>query len=110
LFVISSLQDMRAQIRLAEHDATCVESGQQVRLRLDSHPSRPLTAALRQVHPRAELIERENVFVAEAMLDESPDWLRPGMRGRAWLMGEYRPWIWNWIRGPLRRLKAWSPW
>ncbi len=48
------------------------------------------TGVIARLHPRAELIDGSNVFIAEVRLDDTED-LRPGMRGAASIAGDLQP-------------------
>jgi hypothetical protein len=57
------------------------------------------------VWPAATIREDQNVFVAKTPLPSAnATLLRVGMQGQAVVMGPTRPWIWKWVRLPLRQL------
>ena len=63
-----------------------------------------------RIHPRAELRDDENVFVAEVQLANADGSLRPGMRGTARVESERRPLGWILLRRPVGALIAWLGW
>ncbi len=57
------------------------------------------------IWPAATIRDDQNVFVAKTPLPtNSATSLRVGMQGQAVVMGPTRPWIWKWVRLPLRQL------
>ncbi|MEQ9070461.1 MAG: hypothetical protein RLO18_27250, partial [Gimesia chilikensis] len=82
-----------------------VREAQSVHIRLEALPDSDQTLQLERIHPRAELRDEANIFVAEAAVDNSQGLLRPGMKGRASIQTAPQPiyWIlfhkpWNLIR------------
>ncbi len=101
LFEIAPLNRMTVEVLIPESEILYVEPGMQVKLEIDAFPFRTFSGAIAQIHPRGELIENEQVFVAELEIENPLGDLRPGMHGRARVIGPRYPWIWNWIRNPL---------
>jgi len=81
LFEVTPLEAMVVELAVPEDDVTCVRSGMPVAITLDAFPSCRYTAQVERVHPRAELRDGENIFVAEVPLENERRELLPGMRG-----------------------------
>ena len=64
-----------AEVALLETGPSCKRSVRRI--------ERRLVGSRRKVHPRSEIRDSQNIFVAEIALDESDLRLRPGMKGRA---------------------------
>ncbi|MCZ6773228.1 MAG: hypothetical protein O7G83_14790, partial [Proteobacteria bacterium] len=60
--------------------------------------------------PRSEIREHENVFIAEVKLDNSDLQLRPGMKGRAKIIGRRHLLAWNLFHKPCESLLLWLGW
>ena len=100
LFEIAPLDKMIVEVAVPENEINFVEAGLDVTIRLDSFPRRTWTGTIRKVHPRAEIRDDENVFIAEVYLDNPDDLLRPGMNGRAKVISGRRPLAWNLFHKP----------
>ena len=110
LFEIAPLDAMIVEIAVAEDDFAYVRPGMPVAVNLDAYPLRALDATIMRIHPRAELRDDENVFVAEVQLANADGSLRPGMRGTARVESERRPLGWILLRRPVGALIAWLGW
>ena len=110
LFEIAPLDAMVVEVAIAEDDFAHVRPGMPVKIRLDAFPLRRFEATIERVHPRAELRDEENVFIAEARLDSPGSGLRPGMRGTAQIEADRHPLGWNLLRRPFTAAVAWLGW
>ncbi|MCC9644474.1 efflux RND transporter periplasmic adaptor subunit [Rhodopirellula sp. JC740] len=59
---------------------------------------------VQSVWPAATIRDDANVFVAIAELPNDDASLRVGMQGEALVLGPTTPWIWKWIRTPIKRV------
>jgi hypothetical protein len=82
LFEIAPLDSMIVELEIPEEDIRHVQPGQTFRMQLNADPANPLSARILRIHPRAELSQNENVFIAEAEIENSTGTLRPGMKGK----------------------------
>lgn len=110
LFEIAPLDAMTVEVGIPEEDIRHVSEGMSVRIQMDAAPDMVLSARIRRIHPRAEIRDSENVFVAEAELEEQPAGLRPGMRGTAKVMTRRRPLGWNLFHKPVAWIVGWLGW
>lgn len=94
LFEVAPLERMIVEVLIPEYEIDRASIGQTVDVYLDSVPGEALTGAVLRIHPRAELRNGANVFVAELELDNHDDRLRPGMKGIARLATQRRPLAW----------------
>ncbi|HID78788.1 MAG TPA: HlyD family efflux transporter periplasmic adaptor subunit [Planctomycetaceae bacterium] len=94
LFEIGPLGQMVVEIAVPEEDVQYVYPGMEVTMRLDALPGRVVQGRVRRVHPRAEVVDGQNVFIAEMVIGNEGQLLRPGMSGRAKLAGPRRPLAW----------------
>jgi len=110
LFEIAPLDKMVVEVGIAEDDFAYIRKGMPVTIRLDAYPLRRFKASIARVHPRAELQNDANVFVAEVRLESPGLGLRPGMRGSASVEADRYPLGWNLFRRPITAAIAWLGW
>ncbi len=104
LFEIAPLDRMVIEIDVPGEDIAYTRQGQQVALRLDAYPGRVWTAEVSRIHPRSEMRDQKNVFVAEMDIENPDGQLRPGMAGRAKVTGPWMPLGWNLFHKPWHSL------
>ena len=97
-------------MRIPEAEIQYVKQGMQVKLELTAFPFEPFRGNIIRIHPRAEVIEDESVFVAEISIDNPSGNLRPGMKGRAKIIGERYPLGWNLFHGAWETFRMWLIW
>jgi RND family efflux transporter MFP subunit len=95
LFEVAPLDQMVVELAVPEDDISYVREELDVAVRLDAYPGRTWTAPITKIHPRAEIRQSQNSFIAELHLDNSDEVLRPGMNGRAKIVGPRRALAWN---------------
>lgn len=105
LFEVAPLTVMQVEIAVPEDEIRHVRIGMGVEFFLDALPTRALQGTVSWIHPRAELVDNQNVFIAQMEL-ENPDLLyRPGMRGTARIKSDRHPLIWNYLHKPYYALR-----
>jgi RND family efflux transporter MFP subunit len=95
LFEVAPLDNMVVELAVPEADISYAHKGQGVTVRLDAYPERAWQAAITSIHPRAEIRQSQNAFIAEVHLDNANQELRPGMNGSAKVLGPRKPLAWN---------------
>jgi len=98
---------MIAKVAIPQEEIAHVQSGQPARLQLDAYPRRRWEAPIDKIHPRSEIEDEASVFVAEVPLDNTNGLLRPGMKGRAKVIGPPHPLAWNLFHKPWYKLAQW---
>lgn len=105
LFEIAPLDKMVVEVAVPDSEISHIREGQHVLVRLVALPGSDQTLSLQRIHPRAEIRDDANIFVAEAALANKGRLLRPGMKGRASIQTPSQPvyWIlfhkpWNFLR------------
>jgi multidrug resistance efflux pump len=83
LFEIAPLEKMIVEVALPDDEISHIEVNQKIDVRLDAYPAQSWQIVVQKIQPRSETRERNNIFIAEAELDNSENRLRPGMKGRA---------------------------
>jgi multidrug efflux pump subunit AcrA (membrane-fusion protein) len=91
LLEVAPLDRMIAEIEIDESDVTLIAVGQRVSLQFNGCPGVGYDATLKRIFPRSEVIDGENVYVAEAQIEGDVSILSPGMRGRAKVHVDARP-------------------
>lgn len=110
LYEVAPLDQMSIEVNVPEEDIAFVDQGMEVVVALDSFPGDQIKGTLHQIHPQAEIRDKESVFVAEFELENSDGRLRPGMNGWANIKGKRRSLGWILFHKPwgsLRRALAW---
>jgi multidrug efflux pump subunit AcrA (membrane-fusion protein) len=64
-----------------EEDIVRVSKGQTVYLSLDAYPQKVFKARVQKIYPRKD--ERNQTFLVEALFEDPPDVLLPGLSGEA---------------------------
>lgn len=87
LYEIAPLTDMIVEVAVDDEQVTHISVGEEVTVALDAYSGRQFTGRVTKLHPRAEIRDSQNVFVAEVVLEEGPAGeadveLRPGMKGK----------------------------
>lgn len=105
LFEIAPLSPLKLEVAVPEEDVAYVQSGMQVTARLSGHPQNTIYGHVGKLHPRAEIRDNQNVFVAEVALENDERQLRPGMSGRAWVIGKRQLLGWIWLHKAWHRVR-----
>ena len=107
LFETGPVKDMILEIRIPDCEASYVTPGNTVRARLDAFPHRQFKGDIQRVAPQAEMVEDENVFLAEVPLDNDQGVLRPGMAGWARVSAGVHPLGWNLFHHAVDNIRYW---
>ena len=109
VFEVAPLDYLEAEVFVPDTHIIDVEIGQRGELAVAGNPNRKFTFTVMELSPAAEIVKQKNVFRVLVRLDDSADWLKPGMEGVAKIeVGKRSPaLIWtrpaiNWLR-----LKLW---
>ena len=110
LYEIAPLNQMIAELEISDREIGRLREGAEVSLRLDAFPGQTWSGVVARIHPRSEVRESENVFIAEVELDNFDSALRPGMAGRATIDADNRALWHSLVREPwmsLTRALGW---
>lgn len=83
LYEIAPLDRMIVEVAIRDEDIANVEVGQKVSVKLDAFPGKVWKGTVKKIHPRSEIRDSNNVFIAEVDLGQDAEGLRPGMKGSA---------------------------
>jgi biotin carboxyl carrier protein len=109
LFEVTPLDTLRAQVLVSEDQILDIKAGQSGRLATVSFPDQKIPFVVENVSPMAEVVNNRNVFKVRVQLQDTRDWMRPGMEGVAKIDIEKRRYVWIWTRKLVNwiRLKFW---
>ncbi len=110
LFEIAPLGQMVVEIAVPEGDVAHVREGMDAQFYVNALPSRTMRGRIARLHPRSELRNHDNVYIAEIQILDEENLLRPGMRGRAKIVGDRHALGWNVFHKAyygLRRAAGW---
>lgn len=108
LFEVAPLERLMAELEIHDRDIAYVLPGQTVDIRIDAYPGEKWNGTIQSIRPRAELRSNNNVFVAEVEMENGNRRLRPGMKGRASIAEQPRPYGWILLHEPIEYLvKSW---
>ncbi|QDV71160.1 macrolide transporter subunit MacA [Rosistilla carotiformis] len=110
LFEIAPVGAMIVELMIPESDFAYVRPQMPVQLRLHAFPTQRIEGRVEHIHPKAEVIENENVFVAKIRIEDAHAIYRPGMHGRAKIQSDRRPLAWVLFHKPWSSLMMWLGW
>lgn len=110
LFEVAPLNELIAEIAIPEDDIRYVEPGMSVKVKINSLPFESWKGVIERVHPAAEILDDNNVFVANVRINDDQGRLKPGMRGHAKVSTAWRPIAWNLLHKPVARVLRWIGW
>ncbi len=91
---IAPLDQIRLNVAVPADEMRHVRPSSDVELRLDAFPGEVVKGTVAAIRPRSEIRDGENVFVAEVVLNNDEQRLRPGMDGFARIISDERTLAW----------------
>lgn len=110
LFEIGPTDKMRVEIAIPADDISQVRPGNNVKIWIEGREEIPLTAEIKSIHPRSEIRDAENVFIAKIEFDNQGDQFRPGMKGTVRIDGERRTLGWSLFHKPANFIRSRLTW
>ncbi len=110
LMEVAPLDQLIVELKIPDEDIAHVEEQQPVSYRLAASPWSSREGQIELIHPRAEIRDQANVFVAEVAVDNHDGTIRPGMRGKAKVTAAWHPLGWNLFHKAWDSLWAWAAW
>ncbi|MBP8304156.1 MAG: HlyD family efflux transporter periplasmic adaptor subunit [Phycisphaerae bacterium] len=109
LFEVTPLESLRAELMAPEDQVLDLAVGQKGALATASYPDQRIPFVVERINPVAEVVNGQNVFKVRARLEESREWMRPGMEGVAKVSVDRRPYLRIWTRKLVNwvRMKLW---
>lgn len=110
MFEIAPLSQLVAELAIPEAEVRLVEPGMQVTLWPTASPGRSIAGTIARVHPRAEIRDHQSVFIAEVIVDNQQNLLRPGMQAQSVVWSRTQPLGWTLVRRPCTQISRWLWW
>ncbi|UCE87648.1 MAG: efflux RND transporter periplasmic adaptor subunit, partial [Deltaproteobacteria bacterium] len=110
LFEVAPLDDYRVVLQVDERDIEELVTGQTGTLAFTAFPDESFPFSVEKITPVSAPGEGRNTFRVEAVLDETPPRLRPGMEGVGKVEVDRRRLLWIWTHEAVDwvRLKLWN--
>ncbi len=83
IYEVAPLSVLRAEVSIDAEDITHTTAGQEVELYVNGLEGDSVNAVIKRIRPRSEIIDSENVFVAEVTVENPDGLIRPGMTASA---------------------------
>ena len=106
LYEVAPLERLIAEVAIPDEEISHVAPAMDVAIALDAGGAIQ-HAPLDKIHPRSVVREKDNVFLAEVVLNNSPGTLRPGMKGQARIRTAERSLGWIVLHRPWNYLRLW---
>ncbi|MFK7769218.1 MAG: efflux RND transporter periplasmic adaptor subunit, partial [Mariniblastus sp.] len=110
LFEIAPLDKMLAEIGIPESEIHYVEPGMTVTIKLDSFPFKTWQGTVQKIQPRSEIVKDESVFIAQVILPNEEQQIRPGMQGSVKVSAKSAPIGWNLFHTSWESVRYWLIW
>ena len=108
LYEVAPLSPVTVEVGIPDDEFTNVRPGYEVTIKFNGVDAE-FTGMIERIHPRSEIRDADNVFIAEVVLNNSSEQLRPGMKGYARVKGETHSLGWNLFHKPWEHLKKSVP-
>ena len=106
LFEIGQMDPIKVQLAVPAEDIAQVSVGNPVTIWIDGQEDDPLKAEISRIHPRSEIRDARNVFVAEIEVTNEEERFRPGMKGSVRIDGRKRSLGWTLFHKPMNYLRS----
>ena len=106
LYEVGPLSNLKIEVLIPAEQVAYVGVGQNIRVWIDGLESESHSATISRIRPRSELREARNVFVAEAVVENAGNRLRPGMKGRVRIDCKSHTLAWNLFHRPAEYLMS----
>lgn len=110
LFEIGPTDQMRVEIAIPAEDISQVRPGNNVKIWIEGREEVPLTAEIKSIHPRSEIRDAQNVFIAKIEFENEDDQFRPGMKGTVRIDGERRSLGWSMFHKSINFMRSRLTW
>jgi multidrug efflux pump subunit AcrA (membrane-fusion protein) len=98
LLEIAPLDRVMVEIAIPEYEISMVQQNAKAKIRVDASGAPTIDQSITEIYPAGELREDKVVFISLIELDNSDNAFRPGMTGKATVYGDYRPFVWPYMR------------
>ena len=106
LFEIGQMDPIKVQLAVPAEDIAQVSIGNPVTIWIEGQEDQPLEAEISRIHPRSEIRDARNVFVAEIEVSNEAERFRPGMKGTVRIDGRKRSLGWALFHKPMNYVRS----
>lgn len=110
LFEVAPLSQMLVEASIPEAEVLSVAEGMNADVRFEVESLESRRGVVQRIHPRAEIRDGKNVFIAEVAIEEGGANLRPGMRASVSLHAGRRRLAWIGFHRPFYAIRAAIGW
>ena len=100
LYEIAPISPLRVELAIPADEIMHVAPDQRVKFRFDGFGTETITGVVARIRPSSTIRDDENVFIAEAILENEDSQVRPGMKGSARVYGKRRTLGWALFHRP----------
>lgn len=104
LYEIAPIDPLRVELSVSAEEIMHVEIGQPVKFRFDGYGTETIEGLITRVRPSSTIRDDQNIFVAEAILDNADGEIRPGMKGNAKIYGSKHSLGWTLFHRPWEKI------
>ena len=108
LYEVAPLSPVAVEIAIPDDEHSHVEIGDEVHVRFDG-VDKVFDGQIQRIHPKSEVRDGENVFVAEVVLSNADEGMRPGMNGYARVKSATHSLAWNLLHKPWEHFRQSLP-
>lgn len=110
LYEIAPLNKLRIEIAIPDDEVVNFQNDNEVNITFDGVSGNGFDAAIERIHPRSDVRDGDNVFIAEVTINNQGDLIRPGMSGVARVYGKSRSLGWTLFHKPWEQIVSWVRW
>ena len=108
LYEVAPIAPVTVEVAISHDEFANVRESDEVVIRFDGIDD-DFTGTIERIHPRSEVRDGDNVFVAEVAIANTDAKLRPGMSGYARIKGQTHALGWNLFHKPWEHLRKSLP-
>lgn len=110
LYEVGPLDELKVEVLIPAEEISQVEVGSNTRVWIKGLETESFIGTLKRIHPRSELRDSKNVFVADIEIDNAGGVLRPGMQGSVRIDCNPKALGWNLFHKPWEYLVSRLTW
>ncbi len=104
LYEIAPITPLRVELAIPADEVMHVQANQTVKFRFDGFGTETIEGIVERIRPSSTIRNDENVFIAEAVLENKDGAVRPGMNGSAKVYGKKRSLGWSLFHRPWEKI------
>ncbi len=104
LFEIAPIDPLRVELAVPADEIMNIKQGQSVKFRFDGFGTQTVEGVVSRTRPSTTIRNDQNVFIAEAILNNETGTVRPGMEGNARIFGTNRKLGWCLLHQPWEKI------